>query len=294
MAVNLFSSLATVLGDYSATMKVWIVLVDNEETLVDEKPSDDSLSLEYNFDIKATNKSSYNEWSDVSDLKEASEDANIGVLGTVYQNVSAKSASGDILMPITRSDITAYGYSVDFAFQASESTSLVLQQDGIDRASSGNEDERLEGAGSTMTFTLPGDLSHEQAEQLIQCVNVVFMNTQSGTIYKVAAAKPTSIDTVLGTATATLQLYEPEFVDGVLNLGASVSNNVITDITKDTPYYITAVVYLNGDKVDSGMFTPSQVLSLDGAINLQFASSTQLQPMNYSSYYTTIIVSDED
>ena len=111
------------------------------------------------------------------------------------------------------------------------------------------------------------------------------MNTTSGSIYKIAAPESTSVDAVLGTATASLQLYDPDFAeDGSLRLGSEITDDVICNMAKDTPYYITAVVYLNGDAVDNGMFSSSQVLSLDGMINLQFSSLTALQGMNYSNY----------
>lgn len=288
MDVNLFSSLATVLGDYGATMSVWLLPTSQGFTMAEEKLDESPNWMQCNYDIKATTKSTAAGWSDVTDLELAEQDANIGALGTVYKNVSSQTATGEILMPVTRSDITAYGYSVDLAFQSSEATSLILQQDGVARVSSGSQetqDEELMGAGSTMVFTLPGDLTHEQARELIKCIHVVFMNTANGTIYKVAAADPVTIDTRLNVATATLQLYEPQFsADGAMSLGSRVSDNVILDMTKDTAYYVTAVVYLNGDMVRSGMFSPSQVLSLDGTINLQFASSTALQPMEYSGY----------
>mgnify|MGYP004569502989 CR=1 FL=1 len=288
MDVNLFSSLATVLGDYGATMSVWLLPTSQGFTMAEEKLDESPNWMQCNYDIKATTKSTAAGWSDVTDLELAEQDANIGALGTVYKNVSSQTATGEILMPVTRSDITAYGYSVDLAFQSSEATSLILQQDGVARVSSGSQetqDEELMGAGSTMVFTLPGDLTHEQARELIKCIHVVFMNTANGTIYKVAAADPVTIDTRLNVATATLQLYEPQFsADGAMSLGSRVSDNVILDMTKDTAYYVTAVVYLNGDMVQSGMFSPSQVLSLDGTINLQFASSTALQPMEYSGY----------
>ena len=288
MSVNLFSSLAAVLGDYGATMTVWLQPTgENTFNMVDQEPTDGGVWMECNYDIKATNKSSYAGWSDVTNLDLTAADDNIGVLGKVYLQVSGITATGDILMPVTRSDITAYGYSIDLAFQASESTSLMLQQTGTERIFD-NDKEDLQGVGSTLTFTIPGDLSHEQTARLLQCIHIVFMNTTTGTIYKIAAADPGSIETVLDAATATLQLYEPGFAeDGSLSLGSRVSDNVITDMTKDTPYYITAVIYLNGDLVDSGMFSPGQTLSLDGRINLQFSSQTQLQSMKYSNFYHT-------
>lgn len=289
MDVNLFSSLATVLGDYSALMTPFMGWVGERITVVNQIPTGESEEdwLSMSFGIKATNKSTAAEWQDVSNLDLANEDANIGVLGTVYKEASSKTARGDILMPVTRADITAYGYSVDLAFQSSENTGLVLQRESIDRVSGSSGDMRLQGGGSTMTFTLAGDLTHEQAARLLQCVYIVFMDTGSGTVYKVAAADPASIETQLDTATAELQLYEPAFAaDGSLSLGSRVSDGSILSMTKDTAYYVTAVVYLNGDLVDSSMFAPGEALSLEGTVNLQFASSVTLQPMDYTTYYT--------
>ena len=282
--MKLFSVLASVVGDYCGMMNVW---VGKDMTIVDKAPADAEKWTEMNYDIKATNKQTSAEWKNADDLDLADEDTNIGVLGTVYKNASSKTASGDILMPVTRADITAYGYSVDLAFQSSVSTGLVLQREGIDRVSGSSGDMRLQGGGSSMTFTLAGDLTHEQAARLLQCVYIVFMDTRSGTVYKVSAADPASIETQLDTATAELQLYEPVFAaDGSLSLGARVSNGSILNMTKDTAYYVTAVVYLNGDLVDSGMFAPGEALSLEGTVNLQFASSETLQPMDYTTYYT--------
>ena len=34
------------------------------------------------------------------------------------------------------------------------------------------------------------------------------------------------------------------------------------------------------------MFAPGEALSLEGTVNLQFASSETLQPMDYTTYYT--------
>ena len=286
---NLFSSLATVLGDYSALMTPFMGWVGEKITVVNQIPTGESEEdwLSMSFGVKATNKSTAAEWQDVSNLDLADADANIGVLGAVYKEASSKTARGDILMPVTRADITAYGYAVDLAFQSSENTGLLLQREGIDRVSGNSGDMRLQGGGSTMTFTLAGDLTHEQAARLLQCVYVVFMDTSNGTVYKVAAADPASIETQLDTATAELQLYEPAFKkDGSLSLGSRVSDGSILSMTKDKAYYVTAVVYLNGDLVDSGMFAPGEALSLEGTVNLQFASEKTLQPMDYTTYYT--------
>ena len=84
------------------------------------------------------------------------------------------------------------------------------------------------------------------------------------------------------TATATLALYEPEFDgEGNLSLGRKVTDNVITHMDADKAYYISAVLYLNGDAVDTAAFSATQGLSMKGALNLQFASSVTLTPMDY-------------
>ena len=144
------------------------------------------------------------------------------------------------------------------------------------------------GGGSTVQFTIPGDMTEDQVKNLIQGLYIVFMNTNSGTIYKVAAVDPNSIEVswtaIPATVSATLALYEPAFgEDGTLSLGQR-AENVITALVENTASYISAVVYLSGDAVDSTMFSATQGISLDGKINLQFASSETLTPMTYSDY----------
>ena len=56
---------------------------------------------------------------------------------------------------------------------------------------------------------------------------------------------------------------------------------MITALAEDTELDMTAVVYLSGDAVDSTVFSATQGLSLNGAVNLQFASSAALMPMDY-------------
>lgn len=285
---NLFSAIATVIGDYSGVMNVWSQIEEveftNEEGLidyqyvskwVDSEPVPDDLEYALAYTIQATSKTNYNGWST----------DNIGALGEVSNQIEGIRAPGTVQVAITRSDVTAYGYSVDLAFQSSESANLLLQQEGVNRVDSDISDS-TQGAGSTVSFTVAGDMTDEQIQNLLQGIYIVFMNTSTGAVYKVAAVDPASIEitwtAIPATATATLALYEPSFAeDGTLSLGSRVTTNVITAMTADTPYYISTVVYLCGDKVDSSMFSASQGLSLDGAVNLQFASSANLTAMNY-------------
>lgn len=308
---NLFSAIASVIGDYTGEMKVWLQTErrtfvdadgDEDEEMVTswtgEEPTGENVvsNTAFLYVIKATNGSGYSDWTDVDNIQNADGSylttQRIGTLGNVSKQIAGINATGDILYVITRSDVSAYGYSVDLAFQSSQATNLMLQQKGIVRVSSddsGTEtvNAATQGGGSTVEFIIPGDKTEEQITKLLQGIHVVFMNTGTGTIYKIAAIDPASVEFTWTAdparkVTATLALYEPVFSqDGVMSLGTKSTDQVITALSADTTYYMTAVVYLNGDQVDSTMFS-AQGLSLDGKVNLQFASSTLLESMNYS------------
>lgn len=292
---NLFSAIASVIGDYSGDMTVWFIPGGGD--IVDKEPVNPENWLNWIYTIKATSGSSYDAWRDVDNLacveKQTdgtyAEGANVGALGAVLNQIEGIEAPGVIQVEVKRPDVTAYGYSVDLAFKSSENTNLLLQQTGIGRVSGDGENPDLMGGGSTVQFTVAGDMTTQQVKDLLQGVYIVFMNTSTGAIYKVAAVDPDSVVVTWtafpATATATLALYEPEFDgEGNLSLGRKVTDNVITALTADTPYYISEVVYLNGDVVDTTAFSATQELSLSGAMNLQFASSVQLVPMTYTDY----------
>ena len=305
--MNLFSALASVVGDYAGDMTIWR---SSKGGMVGAEPADPSGYKKCVYTIKAscgkgsvTDDEVWKVWKDVDDLKSVPKqedgtfaaDANVGALGTVLNQIEGIEAPGTIRVEITRRDVTAYGYSIDLAFQSSVSTNLLLQQLGIDRVSedtSGGDTEApdtTQGDGSTIEFAIAGDMTEEQVRDLLQGLHIVFMNTGTGMIYKVAAIDPDSITInwagVPVTASGVLALYEPAFGEGgALSLGGKTTDTVITALVKDTPSYISAVVYLSGDAVDSTVFSATQGLSLTGALNLQFASSETLTPMNYTSY----------
>ena len=307
---NLFSAIANVIGDYSGDMSVWLKCV--EEKFLDEDGEPDSRritswesedsteeNIVYNtkitYTIKATSGMAYSDWTEVDNLKDAEGNyintQQMGVLGQVSKQIDGINAPGTIQVKITRSEVTAYGYSIDLAFKSSQNTDLLLQQLGIARVSSDTtgsdtEDPATLGGGSTMEFTVAGDMTEEQIRGMLQGLYIVFMNFDTGAIYKVAALDPASITVNWAampvTATGTLALYEPDFgADGTLSLGSKVGDSVITALAEDTELDMTAVVYLSGDAVDSTVFSATQGLSLNGGVNLQFASSTALTPMDY-------------
>ena len=295
---NLLSIIATVLGDYSGEMRVWhtIYIDENTEEIVQswyeqapEKVETGHVLQTHLYSLNATGKANATDWADVSDLSKVQKDesgkftANVGILGEVSDQINGITAPGTIQVQLTRSDLSAYGYSVDLALQCSKSTDLQLQQEAVTRVE-GDTSGQTMGSGSTMAFVLPGDLTEAQVRKLIRGIYVVLMNTDTGVIYKIAAVDPDqlTIDQFQTPyrATGTLALYEPAIQDDVLSLGDKATS--ITRMNADTQLNLTALVFLNGDQVDASMFSGTQALSLTGTLNLQFASSEALTAMDYT------------
>lgn len=285
---SLFSVVASVIGDYEGDMTVWqqideIVDETGDSTFdviwQDTEPErTDTTVQHYKFvyTIKGTSKTTWSEWN---------TQANTGTLGAISDQINGITAPGTIQVELTRSDLSAYGYSVDLALQCSKNTNLQLQQKALARVD-GDTSGQTMGSGSTMVFDLAGDLSEEQVRKLMQGIYVVLMNTDTGAIYKIAAVDPgqLTVDQLQypNRATGTLTLYEPVIQNGVLSLGAEAAS--ITAMTADTQLNLTALVFLNGDQVDASMFSGTQPLSLTGTLNLQFASSEALTAMDYTDY----------
>lgn len=289
-SANLMSTIAAVIGDYSGNMRVWhafILVRDEEGSPIDVKeqmyaqepeiPEEDIVQItEMNFGVKATSKATWIDWDG---------GVNTGLLGRISTQISSIQAPGTIRVELTRSDLSAYGYSVDLALKCSKNTNLQLQQEAVARVD-GDTSGQTMGSGSTMVFDLAGDLTETQVRKLMQGIYIVLMNTDSGAIYKIAAVDEDKLTVdqhqYPNRATGTLALYEPVIQDGVLSLGDKAAS--ITAMTADTQLNLTALVFLNGDQVDASMFSGTQALSLTGTLNLQFASSEALTAMEYTDY----------
>lgn len=300
---GLFPAMASILGDYSAEVIAYMDGVTgvfyNTFPTNAEYPE---YVFQYTYHMRVTGQYGESAIKSVQKYKEYAYDevtetyvGNGGVLMDVYNVASTREAEGQIPISTTRSDVTAYGYSVDLAFRASESGDLVLQQEAASRVSSEYDDplnpnENLQGGGSVMTFEVYGDMTTDQAERLVESIYVVLMNTDTGEIYAVATAD--QIDAAFGKVTANLVLHSlnvtqmSEAGDGVLQLGGAITKNVIRRVVADEIYYITAIVFLNGDTVSSADVSPRGI-SLIGSINLQFAlDGVTLEAMRYDDYYT--------
>lgn len=277
---NLFSAIATVIGDYGGVMPAYLIMGDTAEWSATKGAEEQTMPFTYS--IKATLADSYDKWNDGSDT---TKDTNIGTLGEIYNQINTIRAEGTITVTLKRSDLSAYGYSVDLALQCSKNTNLQLQQEAVARVD-GDTSGQTMGGGSTMVFDLAGDLTEAQVRKLMQGIYVVLMNTDTGAIYKIAAVDPDKLTVnqlqYPNRAMGTLTLYEPMIKEGVLSLGDKAAS--ITAMTADTQLNLTALVFLNGDQVDASMFSGTQALSLTGTLNLQFASSEALTAMEYTDY----------
>ena len=304
---SLFPAMATILGDFTAKV---IVYMDDDGSYTEfPKDSTSEFIIKYDLTMRVTSATystsngetamdAINRYNNDDDDDPDSDDTNgnDGALYVAYEAAANAPASGKIPVVITtRSSVSAYGYSVDFALRASETGNIMLQKESTTRVSEGGVDadgkviESVQGGGSTMTFKLGADLMNEaeKVRGLLDCVNVVFMDTDSGSIY--AVAKASNIYINLEDVTADLQLYSATVKDSELVIGDEIKNNVLLDknvVEPDEEIYLTALVYLDGDQVSNAYTAASAGISLLGSINLQFASDSNLESMSYDDYYT--------
>ena len=194
-------------------------------------------------------------------------------------------------LPLT----ATYGYAIDLAFRCNAAMpDLVLQTKGVQRVYNGSEDgeETSSGSGSTqgggsyMEFTSKdNDFPLEQRLALMDAIRVGFVDDQ-GTILGIAKLNVSSREVLAdGAVKAPLYLYdytfEPDEETGglILTMGErKLTDNQITELEQNVAKAVTAVVWLDGDIVDNTMVSATEATSLDGVLNLQFATSAELIP----------------
>lgn len=188
-----------------------------------------------------------------------------------------------------------YGYALDFAFRTNASGSkLQLQTAAAQRVYSDGTSEVTQGSGSNMTFKSAVDTEHggqpylsdTQVAALMSAIRVAFINPTTGDIYGIAALDniTTSADGMKGDL--VLKNYEIASETGIMTLTDKPSSNEteqkakddIMELPQNTATKLTAIVWLDGDKVDNGDVA-NAAQSLVGSMNLQFSSSEKLTPM---------------
>ena len=198
-----------------------------------------------------------------------------------------------------------YGYAVDFAVRTNAADSnLLLQVEEAQRIYSDGDNVSTQGAGSYMQFTKGGDLSEEQFRNLLGAIRVVFTDGDRN-IKMVAVLDDSAVVAAAGAnasiSDAKIRLLPVEYTiaaatgdtAGKLTVtknesGAYVTpeDNSIMALTQNTPAKVTATVYLDGDIVDNSMVSATAARSMTGTMNLQFASSAALVPMDYTPLHS--------
>jgi len=241
-----------------------------------------------NYTITATYMSKDVEMSTASAVKPAYLQALSTVVSTLQPADGGENASA---LPLT----ATYGYAIDLAFRCNAAEpDLVLQTKGVQRVYSGSEDGEgvvsdsasTQGGGSYMEFTSKDDkFTLEQRLALMDAIRVGFVDDQ-GAILGIAKLNVTSREVVEeGVVKAPLYLYDytfeaDELTGGlILTMGErKLTDNLITKLEQNVAKAVTAVVWLDGDIVDNTMVSATEATSLDGVLNLQFATSAELIP----------------
>lgn len=221
----------------------------------------------------------------------------------VVQNKGALKIEGNDAANVI--DVT-YGYIVDFFFRTNASGSnLMLQTTAAQRVYTDSTNTNTLGAGSTMTFQT-GLLDVVAVKGLMECVRVVFLNPDTMDLYGIGMLDmttatqeeitPATNDTpavVAITASLYLYTYTTNPLNGALVMGTALTDTngttieteddaLICALAANTAQAVSAMVYLDGDKVDNADVA-NAASSMTGTLNLQFASSAQLVPMENSA-----------
>lgn len=300
---GIFSDIAVMVGDFESGELYGTV----------KKPSGRfTIDAHYATEVRATSAAS----GDYNTNFGYDPKNNTGCLQQIYDATDGLNVSGSVTYAVqTVKAVSAYGYAVDLAFQASENRNLLLQQEAVDRVTgevATDAADRLpsnqttQGGGSTMEFTLyenaaedlggalTEDLIKARAENLISRLRVVFYNPDGGNIY--GAAKAANIEVTnpawdggsgarATTVRAQLTLCSIDKTSSILVVGEPMQQQTLVGLQKDNPAGMTALVYLDGDAAQSGDFTADKAISMSGSINLQFSvDGDALTPMTYTDY----------
>lgn len=193
---------------------------------------------------------------------------------------------------------STYGYAIDLAFRCNAPISdLLLQTDAMQRIYEDSASPTTLGGGSFMEFSRANaDYSLEQATKLMDALRVAFIDDQGNIL---CVAKLNMSNRVVGSKTikAPLYIYDYEISEEEEDKGAMIMgerrkfDNKIVSLDQNVAKAITVLVWLDGDVVDNTMVSAESETSLNGTLNLQFASSADLIPAdnNALQYLSTDI-----
>lgn len=204
-------------------------------------------------------------------------------------NAASPAGTSDQALPFSE----FYGYVIDMAFRTNAAESnLLLQTEAADRIYGDNSNDQTMGHGSTMTYTTTDpNFTPDQMAKLMGCLRIVFFTPDTtganlGTVL-VHAKLDMSKKTINGTeVSAPIMLYKVENGEEVFLDGSENKAPVITALTQNTPTAVSVMVYLDGEYLTNADVSATVAQSMTGSMNLQFASSAKLVPMENGNLHT--------
>ena len=236
---------------------------------------------------------------------------NIGVRG---KNDTANFANASYygvraIGELTGDEVTStYGYVVDLALRVNTTSTdgtagkLLLQTDAKNRIYDGSTNEETMGGGSTMSFSVPANanLKAGALKELLSAIRITFVQNYvlSGgnvtpTVLGTARLDVTDIKdytngknatdpdvgdtsklTVTTEGTAPVYLYK----ETTTTWDKDESGVLLTEMTENTAYQISAIVWLDGTAVKNANVSAATAQSLTGTLNLQFSTDIKLNP----------------
>ena len=181
-----------------------------------------------------------------------------------------------------------YGYIIDLAFRTNASGSaLQLQADAIDRIYADGSNANTMGHGANMSFSSPSTtFSAAAVKDLMGAIRVVFFDTNTRDIIAYARLDKDKTTTAENGA-IQMPLY---LCQSLTDPTAKVNSDdtayddsiAIMELEQNTIHELSVMVYLDGNAVQNDDVAADAAKSLLGAMNLQFSSSANLSPMQYS------------
>ena len=188
-----------------------------------------------------------------------------------------------------------YGYAIDLAFRTNAADSdLMLADQGMQRIYSEGGVDNTQGGGSYMQFkSADAGFSENSVKDLMKAIRIVFLQqgtteNTTNTILGVATLDTAHAKTDAEGVRATLQMTDYKFEEGVINVETVKAGDdalKVVPLPQNEAVGITVLVYLDGDAVQN-KDVANAAQSMTGKMNLQFKSSAELHPMDYTPLNT--------
>ena len=201
--------------------------------------------------------------------------------GSLAQVTAAGAPSGASAQAAPMTEF--YGFIIDLAFKTNAANSnLLLQTEAIDRIYEDNNNEATQGKGSYMTYkATTTELTTAQVKGLMDCVRIVFFVTDSREV--LGEARLDTANATIGADGVTAKMYM--YKDGALQNGENADAS-IEALPQNTEVKVSVFVYLDGAELGNDDVAATDVKSVTGMMNLQFASDAELKPMEYGDLHT--------